>query len=163
MDFGLTWEGVAALLALAVSLYNLREARRAPAKARQRELRDDLRVLLEDVATEINSFREDIREGNELNGPSRLRGSAKELRKLAPRIRGGESRLKHIATKLDHTADCRLRVVSTPQEIQWRKDAEDMGVSMSEEATLDDLDDACQDVAVEVLKELDRLRVLESR
>lgn len=163
MDFGLTWEGVAALLALAVSLYNLREARRAPAKARQRELRDDLRILLGDVATEVNLLREDMRGGNELTGASKFRDSATELRKLGPRLRGSESRLMLIAAKLEHIADCRLHVVSTPQEIQWRKDAEEMGVFMPEEGTLDDLDDACEDAAAEVLRELDRLRVLESR
>lgn len=163
MDFGLTWEGVAALLALAVSLYNLREARRAPAKARQRELRDDLRILLDGAALEISSLREDIRDGNEIDGASRFRDRATELRKLGPRIRGSESRLSLIAAKLQHIADCRLHVVSTPQEIQWRKDAEELGVFMPEERSLDELNDACKDAAVEVLKELGRLRVLESR
>lgn len=167
MDFSLTWEGIAALLALGVSFYNLWEARRAPAKARQRELRDELRVLLEGVAAEIVSFRADVQEGNEIDSASKFRESAAKLQKLGPRITGSQNRLSLIASKLQLVADCRLQVIGNAQDNQWRRDAEELGVVMPEgdleTLTRDDLDAACEGAAEEVQKELVRLRVLESR
>ena len=167
MDFSLTWEGVAALLALGVSLYNLWEARRAPAKARQRELRDELRVLLEGVAAEILAFRAEVQEGDELDSGSKFRDSAAKLERLGPRITGSQSRLSLIASKLQHIADCRLRVIGNAHDIQWIRDAEELGVVSPdgdlETVSRDDLDAACEGAVGEVQKELERLRVLESR
>lgn len=167
MDFSLSWEGIAALFALGVSIYSLWEARRAPVKARQRELRDELRVLLEGVAAEIESFRADVQEGNEIDSGSKFRDSAAKLQKLGPRITGSQNRLSLIASKLQHVADCRLRVVGDAHDIQWRRDAEELGVVMPEgdleTLSRDDLDAACEGAAGEVQKELERLRVLESR
>lgn len=64
MDSFITWEGIVATAALAVSLYSLRQVRRAPAMARQRELQDQLRAKLEESAAQVKAVQKALRHGS---------------------------------------------------------------------------------------------------
>ncbi|MUK01630.1 hypothetical protein GM708_06625 [Vibrio cholerae] len=67
MDSSVFWDAVVAVVAvaaLAVSLYNLRQTRRAPALARQRELQDQVRALLDPVIAKLKAARSEIRRGS---------------------------------------------------------------------------------------------------
>lgn len=93
--------------------------------------------------------------------------SGSVLQRLGPRLTGSQNRLSLIAFTLQRIADCRLRVIGNARDMQWRRDAEELGVVMPEgdleTLSRDDLDAACEGAAGEVQKELERLRVLESR
>lgn len=171
MDSFVTWEGVVASAALLVSLYSLRQVRRAPAMARQRELRDQLRVMLEASAAQIKEVRSGIRRG----APDRLDAfefmqPAQEISKLGDRLtgRGGRvslvvAHLQAVAAHLQSVGAARSR--NSTRELLGGSSVAGLSEELPEanvDIALRDLDDACKEAASVIADEIEELNRLES-
>jgi hypothetical protein len=161
-----SWEGVVATVALLVSLYSLWQVRRAPALARQRELWDQLRVLLDHSAIELKAMRDEIRgEGIAEERGLALDSEAEQIRELAKRLVKMRQEAAHVEMHLQTVVVKSMRV----QSARSRNDTikmlgPDSGLSAANvDVVLRDLDDACRDAASEVTNALKELNRLETR
>jgi hypothetical protein len=167
----LTWEGVVATAALLVSLYNLRQARRAPALARQRELRDQLRILLELATTDVQAVRDGIRSGAE-EMPSSLyfHQQTQKLEKIRARLMTLGTQVEAVEVRLNKVGAHCSSVTAAQQRNSTRELLSTInltGVPELPAANVDveqrDLDDACKDALSVIASTLGELNRLESR
>lgn len=174
MDSFLTWEGIVATGALLISLYNLRRARRAPAAARQRELRDQLRTMLDDLDAQVKVIQSTI-----LNGDASLpealafSSQAGRLLQLSARMDNSQaSRVNLVVAALHSVAGslsgaATARSLNSSRETLQRAGESTQSISklqpVNEQMRLKDLDDACKDAAQAIAKEIRELNRLESR
>lgn len=160
------WEGVVATAALLVSLYSLWQVRRAPALARQRELWDQLRVLLDHSANELKAIRDDIRgEGTAEERGIALSGESQQIRELAKRL----VKMRPEATDVEmHLSTVVLRSMQVQSARDRNNTIKTLGSGSGLPAAnvgvaQQDLDGACKDAAAKVAHALRELNRLESR
>lgn len=85
---------IAAALALALGVYNFIESKRAPQRARQTALWDELRSLIEPLPPMLKDARATLSNGGDVPGaPGELRFVEKRLREIAPRFDRDEREL----------------------------------------------------------------------
>lgn len=170
MDFGLTWEGVAALMALAVSIYNLREARKEPARALERTLRNELRVALEGAKGLVEAQRKAIRDGDEVGSGDEFLTTADSIRRIAKRLPRDEARVLVVASQLELVNALCGSVVAARQSAEARESIEGLGLGHMAtglgkhriDVKISDLDHGCQEAATKIHGELSHLHELES-
>jgi len=168
MDSFITWEGVVATLALLVSLYNLQRARRAPALARQRELRDQLRVLLDASVAEIDALQEGLRK-NALKLPSGLHFviEGQKIAKIRERLDNLDSAVVPVESHLAAVGAYSDVVTAARQRNAARQllgsDAQRELPEDNLPLALQDLDVRCVEAAQEISYALKKLNQLESR
>lgn len=172
MDEFVTWEGIVATAALIVSLYNLRQVHRAPALARRRELRDQLRVLLERSVDKLEAVRSSIRAGQEIPLGAEVMDLAGQLWNLEKRLQDPSLRVKFLAQQLQVVAGAMTSLVLLRQSHdRFNKLSQSDAVRVAEMGGRPgdlhvhnrDVDDVCKDVMESIGKTIKELNRLESR
>lgn len=158
------------MLALAVSLYNLREARKAPARALERELRNELREALEDAKDRVEAQRKAIRDGDEIGQGNEFLATADAISRIAKRLPADEARVLMVASQLQLVNALCGSVVAARQSAEARESIEGMGYGHMAtglgkhriDVKISDLDSGCQEAEARITEELTRLHQFES-
>ncbi|WP_186629017.1 hypothetical protein [Rhodococcus sp. BP22] len=88
--------GIVAVASLLLGLYNLWFAHKAPVRARQRELEDELRTKIEELKAVMEKSVESIKRGSHSNPevPDVIEQCSTSLKPMAKRLSDGELRVK---------------------------------------------------------------------
>ena len=176
MDSFVTLAGLVAIAALFVSLYSLRQVRRAPAMARQRELRDQLRGILEEYARQIEHIKGGIRRGQtDLPEPMGFTASIPQLSALEARLtRNHDGRIARVVVYINSVGVHLAAVAAARSRNATIESLADTTLNGAEavpenlpafnvEMALKDLDDACKEAAAVIAAEIKELNRLESQ